>query len=296
MNLIQRLLREPVLHFLVAGVLLYVVATVIRGPELMPEDERRIVVDRDALLEFMQFRANVFEPELFEETLNSLSEEELNTVVEQYITEEVLYREAQALALEQSDYIIRQRMVEKMQFLLAGLAGGDSAPPAEELQAYFEENKAGYLIKPSVTFTHVFFDTGIHGDEQALAKAREALAKLNADNIGFNGAEGMGDRYPFLRNYVERTVEYVQGHFGTDFAAALSALEPDEESWQGPLPSEYGYHLVLLTSYFPAREPMLEEVRRDVERDYMQERERLLLDEMVENVREQYEIEIELGP
>lgn len=289
----KRILKDPVLHFLVVGTLLYVVAMALRGPELEADNTRLIRVDREALLEFMQFRSNLFDAEVFDAALVNMSDEELQFMIDEYITEEVLYREAQALGLDASDYIIRQRMVEKMSFLLGDLAGAEIRPTDDELQAYLDESREAFVVKPSATFTHVFFDASVRGEAEARAAAEAAMAEMNAEGVGFNGVSARGDRFPFLRNYVERTLEFMQGHFGPLFVQQLQELEPAEALWQGPLQSAYGYHVVMLTELRAARYPRLDEIRSEVELEYIGEQSREALAEMIGTVREQYDVEVE---
>lgn len=290
--MLHRILRDPVLHFLLAGALLYTAAMAFRGDELQAGNERLIRVDRDSMLEFMQFRANLFNEELFDEALDTIAPEELQFLIDEYVTEEVLYREAAALGLDASDYIIRQRMVEKMRFLLGDLAGAEVQATTEELRGYLESQRESFVVKPSATFTHVFFDTSVRGEAEARAAAEAAVSELNAREVGFNGVTDIGDRFPFLRNYVERTLEFMQGHFGPQFVEALQALAPSEDSWQGPLQSAYGFHVVMLTELTEARYPSLEEIRGEVELEYIEQRSREALSDMIDNVREQYDVEM----
>lgn len=291
--MIVKLLRDPILHFLLTGGVLFFVAGLLRDEELLPADDKLITVDRAGLLTYMQYQSNAFDPATFEMALDNLDDRSLQELIHNYVAEEVLYREARALGLEQSDYIIRQRMVDKMRFLLTDLAGGEAQPTTAELQGWLEQNAELYRIAPAVSFTHVFIDAGSSGDAQARARANAMLATLNERKAGFNDAVEEGDRFPFLRNYVERTLDFVSGHFGTGFAQALQQLQPDPGRWQGPLQSEYGYHLLLLTALSPGRDPQLEEVRADVLRDYVAQRSETRLATMVDDVRAQYRVEVE---
>jgi hypothetical protein len=282
-------MREPLLHFLLAGALLYALATFLRPGELEPADDKLIYIDRTALLTYLQYQANAFDPDTFAQALDAMGETELQRLLDGYITEEVLYREATALGLEQSDYIIRQRMVDKMRFLLGDMSATDATPTDQELQAWLEQNPELYRIQASATFTHVFVDAA-NGDE---AKALQLLQELNEQQVGFNDAGGMGDRFPFLRNYVERTLDFAKGHFGPEFVAGLEQLQPDASTWQGPLRSAYGYHLVLLTVLDEARDPALADVRTDVLRDYIATRSEERLSQLVQNLRDGYEVQLD---
>lgn len=287
----RRLDREPLVHFLAAGAALFAVLSFAGAGSVEDADATTIVVDRRALLNFMQYRSNAFEPEAFGAVLDSMTDEERQRLIDAYVEEEALYREAAALGLEQSDYIIRQRMVQKVEFLLGDVAFADSSIDEAELRAYYEANPESYVILPSLTFTHVFFDTEQRGEEEADAAARALLARLREEGAGFNDATEEGDRFPFLRNYVERTFNYVADHFGEEFAAALADVAP-QDGWSGPFRSAYGLHLVLVSQRTERSIAPLEDVRERVEADFLRDRSNAALAEIKRAVRERYTVEI----
>ena len=285
------LLRDPLLHFVVAGTILFAAFTAFRGDE--PTDlTETIIIDRRALLTFLQYRANAFDPEIFGAALNDMTDGELQEVIDAYVDEEILYREAQQLGLEASDNIIRQRMVQKMGFLMTDIAAADLSPDPGALEAYFVENLEAYAVQPWATFTHIFFDTEKRGAEGAYTAAEDAKLELNAARVQFNDAPGLGDNFPFLRNYVERTFEYVAGHFGYEFVAAIEAIGTSENEWQGPFQSVYGQHIVLMIDKAERAYPDLDDVRSAVERDLADELSNVALDQMTREIRERYDIQI----
>jgi hypothetical protein len=292
MAAVSRWLREPLVHFIVAGTVLFGAFHWYRGPTPTAADTATITVDRRNLLSFLQYRANAFEPETFGAALDAMSNDELETLIDAYVDEEVLYREARELGLEQSDNIIRQRMVQKMRFLLADVAAAGAEPAPAALAAYFEANIDAYAIQPWATFTHVFFDATHHGETEARALAEATRRELNAAGAGFNDATDRGDTFPYLDNYVERTFEFIASHFGDEFAAALAQIDASASEWQGPLLSAFGEHVVLLTRREERALPSLDEVRGDVERDYANERSTAALAEMTEAMRERYRIDV----
>lgn len=286
-----RILRDPILHFLAAGFALFLLTRLLAGPVAETDSDKVIRIERADLLTYMQYQANAFDADSFARALDNMSASELQQLVDDYVAEEVLYREARALELEQSDYLIRQRMVDKMRFLLGESGGTDAAPTTEELQAWLEQNREAYRIDPYASFTHVFIDAAGIGDEQARMQAEAMLAELNNKRAGFDEASSYGDRFPFLRNYVERTLDFIRNNFGSNFAAALQQLQPSDGLWQGPLQSDYGYHLVMLTALTPASDPALQDVITDVTQDYILMRNEERLRQMVQDVRAQYEID-----
>jgi hypothetical protein len=285
-----RWLREPLVHFVVAGAVLFGALALLRDEGQISDDSRTIVVERRALLTFLQYRANAFEPETFGNALDSMSDAEIQELIDAYVAEEVLYRQALEYRLETSDNIIRQRMVQKMSFVLTDVAAAGQTTDRAALEAYFRENIEAYAVAPWVTFTHVFFDAGRRGE----AGAREAAlaAQRELDAVGFNDGGGFGDRFPYDRNYVERTLEFVAGHFGYDFVAALGQLEPSANGWQGPIRSAYGEHLVMLTRKVDRAYPELDQVLSDVERDYLNEQTSAALAAMTRTIRDGYRIEV----
>jgi hypothetical protein len=108
---LKRFLKEPLVHFLAAGLALFVLFGIVNRDE-PDEDPNVVTVDREALLTFVQYRIKAFNPTLAAEKLNSLSEEELQRLIDDYVREEVLHREATALGLDEDDYVIRRRLVQ----------------------------------------------------------------------------------------------------------------------------------------------------------------------------------------
>ena len=268
---LRRFLREPLLHFLVAGGILFGIfgLTHRAGPALA--SDKTIVVDKETLLTFLQYRSKAFQPEFFSSQLEAMTAAERKDLVDQYVQEEILYREAKAMGLERGDYVIRQRLVQKMRFLVEDMAEGRAAPDAGVLAEYFQKNRERYAVDPSVTFAHVFFDSSVRGDTEARESALRLKEKLNANAASFSDAPKYGDRFPFLQNYVERKFDYVASHFGNEFVSELKQSAPSEKHWIGPLRSTYGYHVVLMTRLTAARIPALNEIRSQVADDWLRD-------------------------
>jgi len=261
-----RLLKEPLVHFLAAGLGLFLLFGLAhRGAR--DRDPNVLVVDRDALLTFVQYRIKAFDPALAEKKLASLSDEELRDLIDDYVREEVLHREAIALGLDEDDYVIRRRLVQKLEFITEGFVDATVDVDDAALQRYFDANKADYFVEPYVTFTHVYFNAEDRPREQARAMAERKLVQLNRDGVPFTDAPQHSERFLYHVNYVERTPEYVASHFGGPMAQALFELEPSDFVWRGPFDSPYGVHLVMLTSNQPGREPKLAEIEGRVRED-----------------------------
>ena len=260
--------KQPLFHFALVGILIFIAYAATEQPENAEvSDNSQIFVSRDDLLNFMQFRAQAFQPEFFSEQLDGMSEAEREALVEEFVREEALYREAVAMGMENGDYIIRQRLVQKVEFLLENLANQSLEPDAEEIEAFYEERQAEYQVDAVYTFTHIFFDGNERGWEQAQADAESLLSDPEVNKVSFNDASGYGDRYPFLQNYVERIRDFVINNFTDEFVSALDEMEAGTDKWGGPLESRYGFHLVLLREksdpYIPTLESIMDRVLDD---------------------------------
>jgi hypothetical protein len=286
MAMLRRLLREPLVHFLAAGALIYL-AWGLWG-QRGADDTHHIVVDRAALLQYLQYQAKAFEPGTFGEQLDAMSPAERQQLIDNYLREEVLYREAKALGLERGDYVMRLRLVQKMGFLLE--TSSDEKPTDAELQQYLDENAALYAVAPSWTFTHVFLDSTERGDAAARREAERILVKLNKDHAGFNDSPRYTDRFAFLQNYVERTSDYIESQFGHDFMQALEKLPVGTGVWQGPLHSDTGWHLVLLTAHTPARAPRVDEIRDRLVDDLKRDRAAQRQEQAIQALIDQYQV------
>jgi hypothetical protein len=268
---LRRLLQEPLLHFLVAGGILFGVFALTHRAGPVLASDKTIVVDRETLLNFLQYRSKAFKPEFFSSQLEAMTPAERKDLVDQYVQEEILYREAKALELEQGDYVIRQRLVEKMRFLIEDMGEASAKPSDAVLAEYLQKNTERYVVDPSVTFTHVFFDSSVHGDKQARELALRLKDELNASGAAFSDAPMYGDRFPFLQNYVERKFDYVASQFGNEFVSELKQNAPSEKHWIGPIRSTYGYHVVLMTRLTTARVPALSEIKSQVADDWLRD-------------------------
>ena len=270
----KKFLRERLVHFLAIGIGLFVLFDLV-APEESNLDSRTIVVDRDALLTFVQFRSKAFNPEVAAARLDALSDEELQRLVADYVREEALHREALALGMDQNDYVIKQRLIQSLQFITNGFVSAAVNVSDEEVAEYYEANRDDYYVDPYVTFTHVYFSNDRHGREQARQLAETKLAELNGANVPFSESMRHGERFLYSVNYAERTEDFVASHFGRAMAAAVFELEPDSKQWYGPFESAYGHHLVMLTKRTAGIYPPLEEIADSVREDAL----RIKLDE-----------------
>ena len=284
-----RLFKEPLVHFLALGLGLFVLFEFVAGDDTT-YDSKVINIDRDALLTFVQYRSRAFEPRMAAERLGGMTEAELERLIHDYVREEALHREALALGMDKNDYIIKRRMIQSIEFITDGFVTAAVQASDEDVSAYYEANREDYYIDPFVTFTHVFFDSERHGRDAAITLAGTKLAELNTQQVIFSDAPRHGDRFPFFVNYVERGPEFVASHFGAPMAHGIFEIEPSDTTWHGPLESQYGAHLVMLTRKAEGRYPELEEVELIVQDDAEREAIAALKDKAIQAIVDTYTV------
>jgi len=255
------LASEPLFHFLLIGSLLYV-SLEVWVPITNNKASQIITLEPKALVQFLQFQNKSFNAETAKSKYTALNAEEKQQLIDDYIREEVMFREAISLGLEENDQIIRRRLIQKIEFINLGFQSELEEISEAELNTYFDQHLTQYIIDASVTFTHVFFDQNQHKDK-TFELASKTLKTLNKTAVPFSKAAQYGQRFFFHRNYVDRTPAFIGSHFGDDFSKQIFTLTPGT-IWHGPIESAYGYHLVLLTKNEASRTPVLQEVASEV--------------------------------
>lgn len=274
MGRMRALLREPLVHFLLIGAALFVAFGLTRDPA--GKAPNRIVVDASTVEQLAaQFRRTWLRPPTAEERAG---------LVESYVRDEVYYREALAMGLDQNDPQVRRRMRLKLEFLLEDLTAEE--PPGDDvLRAYLQQHPERFRIEPQLSFQQVYLNPDRRTDPAA--DARQLLADLQAGAA----PEALGDptMLPGEQTAVSRSE--VARTFGEAFAQEVMALEPG--AWAGPVYSGLGAHLVLVTGRREGRLPELAEVRAEVEREYLAQRREELKDLAYRKLREGYEVIVE---
>jgi len=217
------------------------------------------------------------------------TKQEFDGLIQQYIKETVLYREALTMGLNKHDMVIRRRLAQKLEFLAKDLVA--LTPPTEaELQAYFDEHQARYRQPTLYSFTQVFFDPDKRGDA-TLEDAEAVKATLIARGDAIDDPGALGDGLMLQNYYPQKDRAEIQKNLGSGFADTLITLAPGQ--WHGPVLSGFGVHLVYVNSIIEPPPPEFAEVRERVIADWSLDRGNELNDKFYANLREQYSIVIE---
>jgi hypothetical protein len=280
---LTRLFKEPLIQFLIIGAAIYGAYALFGSPE---EDYRDNIILADSN------RINAMISEWESRWQRPPTRQEIDGLIQQYIKEDVLYRQAVSMRLNEDDPITRRRMAQKLEFLTSDLA--QMQEPAEgELETFFEENEAAYRDPDRISFSHIFFDPDARGDA-TLDDADQLLAQLKAEGEPTEEMLQQGDRF-MLQNYFAAASERdIRRQLGSGFAESVMALEPGQ--WHGPVLSGYGVHLVYVFAYQEAPAPQFEAVRERVLEDWHTVKREEFNQQFLESLKERFEIIVDELP
>ena len=267
----KQLLREPLLHFFVLGALLFgLYAWLNPGADSGPTE---IVVSRGQVQNLSAQFARVWQ--------RAPTDRELKGLIDNWVREEIFYREGVAMGLDRDDPVVRRRVQQKVEFILD--SAEPAAPTEPELQRWLDEHPESFRRDAVYELRQVYFDPDRRGEhlQRDLAEARRRLAA---------GMDVAGDSTLLPVSFHASSAD-VARTFGPRFESALRDLRTG--SWQGPIESAFGLHLVELSMHVPARLPPLAEVRDAVERDLVRARAQTSATESYDRLRANYSVRIE---
>lgn len=281
MRFLKKILSNPLFHFLILTLLIYVVYGFF-GVKQNTDSERTIVVTQSTI--------NWLEESWEKLWIRPPTENEMDGLIDQYIRETILYREALNMGLDKDDVIIRRRLAQKFEFLTQDLIQAPE-PSDEKLTVYFNENIDKYKKPDLTTFTHIFFDPDKR-EEKTLKDAEQSKIKLNKLEQPTEGIDQFGDTFMLQSYYPERTEQEILKLFGSEFAKAVSEEIPTGE-WYGPVLSGYGTHLVYVDRRIQTPEPQFDALRELVIEDWKEKKRQEINDNFYKNLIARYNIIIE---
>ncbi len=269
-----RLWREPLVHFLLGGTALFLLYGAVAEEPAFSRD--RIVVGEERVAGLAS---------TFQRTwLRPPTRTELERLVEDFVDEEILYREALELGLDRDDLVVRRRLRQKMEFLHLDLVD-PPRPTDDELSAFLATHADRFREPERLGFRQIFLNPEAKGGDPR-RRAKQLLARVRAEEAV------VGDPTQLPAGLEEASAREVAAAFGTGFAADLFAVSGD--GWQGPIASSFGLHLVRIEGHTPGWLPPLSEIREQVERELRAERRDRARVRFLETVRSRYEVEIRM--
>ena len=270
----MKLLREPLLHFLIIGAVLFGVYQFVDAGDAPPSDE--IVVSAGQIGSIAAIFSQTWQ--------RPPTAKELDALVDEHIRDEVLYRQGVAMGLDKDDTVIRRRIRQKMEFVADMTA--DVEPTDAELKAFVAEHPEWFRSEARFSFEQIYFPTG--GSD----RPTESLSRLLHDlNTGAVDASSVGNPLMVGTDFRDVSRSEVAKTFGEDFALGIDKLALD--GWSGPVTSAYGTHLVRVTGRVDAREPPVEEVREAARREWLHTRKGVANEALYQRLRSLYVVKVE---
>lgn len=274
----KKLLTDPLFHFLLVGAALFIIFELYSNTGESFED--KIIISQGDITALESNFARTWQ--------RPPTEKELLGLLEESVRDEIAYREAVKMGLDQNDSYIRRRLRMKMELLIEDL--GALEPPSErELLDYLGNNREAFRKEPQVGFSHVYLNVEKRTDTLE-EDVRMLLQQLNGGGSEAN-PDNFGDAIMLPKHYPLSSLNIIARQFGSNFADDIAGLRPG--GWQGPIESSYGLHLVLIHESVAGRDPDLSEIRPAVEREFVAKRQREIKEEAYRKLKEQYPVEID---
>jgi parvulin-like peptidyl-prolyl isomerase len=319
---LSKLRRAHALHFVLLGAVLFFLQSRVLAPAggTAPGPTRQPIIVGAERIE--QIRSDYQQ-----ESGSAPSADVVRNLIDDWITDELLYREARAIGLDRGDRSIKWRLAEKMRFiserpdgtpdelyqeaLQLGLDRDDvvvrrilvqkmrlltktaitrATFDDADLQRFFDEHRDDYMQPARATLSHVFFSSEKRG-EAAQVEAERLLPELRSQAVAPKEAAGLGDPFPLGHDYRASSAHHLQKIFGVHFADRIFQLKAKE--WSGPIRSAYGFHVVWLDEIEPEKLPPFDVVRSRIEQRFLSERREKHLEETLQRLRQLYGVRIE---
>ncbi|BBM00581.1 peptidyl-prolyl cis-trans isomerase [Microbulbifer sp. GL-2] len=266
----RALIKEPLIHMLIIGGLLFILDTLVQE---QPSDRNKIVITEGHIEHLSAVFARRWQ--------RTPSPDEVQQLVENYVREEILYREALNLGLDHNDTVIRRRLRMKMEFVARDL-NNTLTPSDNTLQLYLDQNTHRYQHPAQFSFRQLYFPASSNTED-----IKKSLSWLNQ---GVDYAASADSTLLPERISDESDVRIDQ-LFGPGFSAQLAKASLGK--WSGPFESAYGWHLVFLKESQPPRAALLYEIRAEILRDWRLHERKTVLEQQYQQYRENYTVRIE---
>ena len=275
----KRILREPLVHFLLLGAVLFIAYGLVSKPG-SSDRPGKIIVTQGQIEQLASGFAKTWQ--------RPPTTEELTGLVRDLVREEVYCRDAMAMGLDKDDSVIRRRLRQKLEFISDDVAA-IREPTDADLNAYLQSHPDRFRVEQRFTFSQVYLDPAKHGENLARDIA-ELLVQLNRAG-GQADVLTLGDSFLMEHTFTAAPTSEIAKQFGEKFAAKLGELSPG--TWQGPVESGYGAHLVFVSERTEGRIPTLAEVRDDVRREWADAARLELNEKFYQSLLKRYTVTIE---
>lgn len=276
--MLKKILKEPLLHFLLLGAVLFVLYQRTAGQT--STEPSKIVVTQGQILSMAETFARTWQ--------RPPTAAEWQGLIQDRVREEIYAREALSLGLDRDDTVIRRRLRQKMEFI-ADDVSAEVEPTAVELDAYLQAHRDAFRVEPRVAFSQVYLNPGKHGENLA-RDAAELVARLRQAGPQAD-ISALGDQSLLEQDFSLLSRADVAKQFGEEFAVNLTGVPLGQ--WQGPITSGFGAHLVFLRERIEGSLPPLADVREIVRREWANERRTRANEKYFQDLLKRYVVTIE---
>ena len=258
-------MKNKITLFFIIGITLYLIDVTLNS-----YDEKEIYISDQEIISLV----NAWKSQVG----RNPNDDEITRIINNLVEEEILYREALALGLEQNDRIIKRRLAQKISFLKQESV--QNRPSKEELLDYFKKNEDKYYVQSTYTFTHYFFSS----DNNSQFRSSNAYIDI------YDNKDIVADPFFLGKNFVDVSIQKIEIDFGRDFSLNFNDIELNK--WTGPFQSAYGHHIVFVKNYVQGYLPDIISVLKQVEVDYLQTKKDEAVKEYLKQLRSGYKIYI----
>ena len=276
-----KIVQNPITHILLFGFFLALVLLISFGLPINEAENRRIVITNDDVQQLWSNWQRTWQ--------RQPTQNELRTQLQNFVREEVLYREALNRNYDRDDIVIKRSLVRKMDFLAEGQVQAKDITD-DEIKAYYNLRQERYRIPPVISFTHIYFNLDQRGEftENAVREEIDKLKETSPDDLDL---ADHGDRFMLNNRYARQTPREIKSQFGEEFSTKLTSLDPGK--WHGPIPSGYGLHAVYVTDRVSSRIPDWEGVKSQIMNDILLEEKMAAKEQFYTEILRQYEVVFE---
>jgi len=253
---IKRIFSEPLIQFLFLGTLLFLLSSYIYRQR--DKQSREIIVNNERIgMMVMNYKT---------QTGDLPNKQQLDAMIDNYIREEISYREARKMGLDKDDEIIRRRLSQKFDFLQSDIT--EAAQPSDkDLKQFYLQHPELFQTETTVSFSHIYFSTDNSTENKAKQKALKVLQQLK--NSHLHRAPEKGDRFPLQYDYTEQSALDIQQNFG-DKSILDTLFKASVNKWVGPVQSGYGWHLIFISRRNKAFEIPFASIKEEVKIKYLE--------------------------
>jgi hypothetical protein len=279
-NIVSKLLKEPLIYFFLLGFVVFGLHSFLNRVNQEDKDPFTVEVTSSDI----EWIRSSWEARMKRQP----TQQELQGLINRFIRDEILFREASAMDLDDRDLVIQRRLVQKLTFVFEDLAESIE-PTDDELKNYLRENQEKYRIPEMISFTQVYFNPDKR--KEATGEAKTVLASLKSVQSPPEEAVSLGDSIMIDSSFRKRSPDEVARTLGKEFADEL--FSAGKMGWQGPIVSTFGLHLIYIEERIASKMPEFENIREDVKNDFMYERKKQVIDGAYKAVKSRYTILVE---